>query len=67
MVQKYIFQIRIIILVLFVGFFHILLLFISPDDEKYPGVILFPLGIADLFVIYTIFKRVARAQAHPDT
>lgn len=49
-----------------VAVFHVALLFIMPNDSRYPGGLLFPIGIADVsmfYVIYLFFVKQKEADA----
>jgi len=43
-----------------VAAFHVLLVFIMPDDSRYPGGLLFPAGVADIAIFYYLFGLVAK-------
>lgn len=53
--QKSLNQIRVGIFLVCVAAFHIVLVFVLPDDSQYPGGLLFPAGIADIGLFYYIF------------
>lgn len=41
--------------ILFVFAAHLILIFISPSDDKYPGGLMYPLGMIDVGIFYLIF------------
>ena len=43
-----------------VAAFHILLVFGLPDDNQYPGGLLFPVGIVDIAIFYYLFGLVVK-------
>ena len=43
-----------------VAAFHFLLIFILPDDSRYPGGLLLPIGVADLAACYYVFGLVSK-------
>ena len=43
-----------------VAAFHILLVFVLPDDSRYPGGLLFPIGVVDIAIFYYLFGLVAK-------
>lgn len=43
-----------------VATFHLLMIFILPDDSRYPGGLLFPIGIVDIAVFYYLFGLVSK-------
>ncbi len=40
--------------------FHIALIFILPEDNQYPGGLLFPAGIVDIAIFYFLFTLVEK-------
>ena len=53
--QKNMNQGTVVTLLIFVAAFHVLLIFILPKDENYPGGLLFPVGIVDIAIFYCLF------------
>ena len=54
--QKSLSQRNVLVFLIGVAAFHILLVFILPDDSAYPGGLLFPAGIADIGLFYYLFS-----------
>jgi hypothetical protein len=59
--QKFIRERRIKVFLMGVLAFHVILVFVIPNDGRYPGGLLFPAGILDIIVMYFLFQRVARS------
>lgn len=51
---------KILVFLFFVILLHILLVFVIPTDDQYPGGILFPAAILDYTIFYLIFQRIAK-------
>jgi len=58
--QKSLAQSSVIAFLIGVVAFHVLLVFILPDDGGYPGGLLFPAGIADIGICYYLFGLVVK-------
>lgn len=54
--QKSLSQRRVSKFLVGVAAFHILLIFILPEDSQYPGGLLFPAGIVDIGLFYYLFN-----------
>jgi len=58
--QRVVYEPRIKVFLVGVLTFHVFLIFVIPNDGRYPGGLLFPAGILDLIVMYFLFQRAAR-------
>jgi hypothetical protein len=58
--QKLLNENKILVFLLFIILLHILLVFIAPTDDRYPGGLLFPAAILDYTIFYLVFQRIAK-------